>query len=152
MLRPSRRGQIAMYISRLQSKPIHGRKMADRVASMAVFDELWLRGSPRREIQLEWIAPSCFFVRFEYVRFRIAGLEIVPTGSGFAHCDSREGSARAVKICAVFRTRDDVARATARYPVNQISRREQNARWNDHGAQLDRGEHHFPQRSHVAEH
>ena len=51
VLRPARRRDVEVHVTRLQPDPVHRREMPDRVADMRVLDELWLRGRPGCEVQ-----------------------------------------------------------------------------------------------------
>src|SRR5215469_783888 len=126
--------------------------MADRIAGVGVLDKLGFRGGTGSEIQLKWIARSRFNLGFERARFRVASVVAVPARSRSFHDDSRERSTHAFKFCGGFCRGDDVTYAPAGYPISRVGGCQETARGNDHSAELNGGEHRFPQGLYVAEH
>ena len=119
---------------------------------MGVRDQLRLRGGTRGEVEEQRIARVRRGVR-GVLRRRGAGLlEARPGRAVAADHDAAVVAGERVELAGVRRADDDVADAAALEAVPQVVGGEERGGRDDHRAELHAGEHHLPQRRHVAEH
>ena len=153
VLGPSRRRNVHVNVARAQSQPVHRRQVADWVALVRVQHQLGLGGRARGEVEQHGIGGEGRGVG--HVRGRGAGgvAEWPPAGGRVAaHRDARVTAGQRFELDRLGAGRDHVPHLAALHAVAQVFGRQQHRGRNQHRAELDRREHHLPQRQLVAQH
>ena len=151
MLRPPRRAQIQVYVPGLQSQPVHGREMPDRVADVRVRDQFRARGRARGEIQQQQLVGTG--ARRRKARRRSRGVrKRDPPRDLSADGDAQRRPRQARESRAERCLGDDRLDASALETIAQIPTLQQRGRRNHHHAQTDRRQHRLPQRHAVRQH
>ena len=152
VLGPARRGDVEMHVAGAQSQHEDRGEMADRITAMGMQHELGLGRRARREIEQHRIVGLRRPVRREFGRV-IQQLGIrMPAGRGVSDGDACQALVEALELRRFTGGGHHMARPSTLEAVGEIDRREQGGRGNDDGAQLHGGQHHFPERRHVAQH
>ena len=152
MLGPAGRRNIEMDVAGFQPDPVDGRQMADRIALVAVQHEFWRRRGARREIKQHRIVRPRLAVGRELRGCLVGFLVSHPARHGAADGDPRIVARQVGEFGGDVGTGDDVADAAAGKAIGEIVAGEQHGRRHDHGAELHRRQHAFPQRHDIAEH
>ena len=152
VLGPAGRGDVEMDVAGPQAQPVHGREMADRIALVAVQDQLRLAGGAGGEIEQQRIGRPGLAVRHECGRRRIGVLVVLPARRRAADDDPRVVAGEVVELGGIRGAGDHVAHPAAGEAVEQVVAGQQRGRRHDHRAELHRRQHRLPQRHDVAQH
>ena len=126
--------------------------MPDRVALMAVQNELRRRGRAGGEIEKERIVGARLPIRRELCRRLVAFFIGEPARHVLADGDAGIVARQILEFGGGIGGSNHMADAAARETVGKIVASEQYRRRHDHRAELHRRQHGFPQRRHIAEH
>ncbi len=141
-----------MHVAGLEAKPVHGRQMADRIARMAVDDELRARRRARGEIEQHRVVGPRRTVGLEAcVRTHERG-ERPPAFGRNADRDADHLLLNPGELLGVGPVRDQELRLAALEPVGDVGGRELRHRRDQHEAELHRRQHRHPQLRRRAEH
>ncbi len=152
MLRPARRTDVPMHVTGLQSEPVHGRQMPDRIALLAVQHQLGFRGRAGGEIEQLRVGCQGRTVGHELVRPLVSLFELLPAGNCATDGDARVVAGQAAELVGVRMADHHMPHLAAVEAVAQVIGGEQRGGRRQHRAELDRRQHRIPQRDLVAEH
>jgi hypothetical protein len=152
VLCPARRRDVEVDVAGLHAEPVHRRQMPDRIALVAVQDELGLGRRAGGEIEQQRIARPGLAVRHELRRRLVGRLPGKPARRRPADDDARVVAWQIGEFSGIVGAGHDMPHTAAREAVVEIIAVQQGRRWNDHGAELHRRQHAFPQRCDIAEH
>ena len=141
-----------MHVALLQPQPVHRREMADRIALVGVLDQLRLGGGAGGEVQQQRCVRRRRPVRREDGGGAVGVLVMHPTGGRLADGDPRVVALDLGELAGIARSCDDVADVAALEAVEQLVVADHRRCRHDDGAELDRRQHHLPERHDVAEH
>ncbi|MNQ49378.1 hypothetical protein D3C85_632880 [compost metagenome] len=152
VLGPAGGGDIQVQVAGLQADPVHGGKVADRVALVAVQHQLGLGGGAGGEVEQQRVAGQGGAIRLELAG-EVEGIAMVdPARHRLADADAGVVAGQAVELLGIGAAGDDVADPSAVEAVAQVFGGEQGGGGDDHGANLEGGQHDLPERHFVAEH
>ncbi len=141
-----------MHVERPKPEAVHGREMADRIARVAVDDELRPRRGARGEIDQHRIVGVGRTVRGEARIDMHERGERPPAVGGGADGDAHGALARAGEFRRVLGVRHDELRPAALDAVGDVRLAKLRGRGDEHEAELDRGEDGHPEFRGRAEH
>jgi hypothetical protein len=139
VLGPAGRRDVEMHVVGLQTEPVHGREMADRIARVRVHHQLRLRRGARGEIEQQRVARPRRRVRLET---RARPQQIAPVAPARRRAADGDARQQAVAAPLEFRRRrrlgDDKAHAAARQALGDVGVGELRRRGNDDQTELHR--------------
>ncbi|KFB72305.1 MAG: hypothetical protein AW09_002513 [Candidatus Accumulibacter phosphatis] len=141
-----------MHVAGLQSEPVHGRQMPDRITLLAVQHQFGFRGRAGGEIEQLRVGRQGRAVGFELARPLVSVFELLPAGDRPTDGDARVVAGQAAELVGVRVADDHMPHLATVETVAQVVGGEQRGGRRQHRAELDRGQHRIPQRYFVAEH
>ena len=151
MLGPAGGRDVEVHIARLQTDPIQGGQVPDRIAAVTVQHQLGPRGGPRGEVEQQRIRGEGRAIRQEVAG--TGGRRIgLPAGHRRPDADAGEAGIQTGATLRVGAAHHQVGDAPALHPILQIGVAEQSGGGHHHGAQLEGAEQRLPQRHLVAQH
>ncbi|MCY1347415.1 hypothetical protein D9M69_335220 [compost metagenome] len=152
VLGPAGGGDVQVQVAGLQADPVHGGKVADRVALVAVQHQLGLGGGAGGEVEQQRIGGQGDAVRLEFAGAGEGVGVVDPARHRLPDADTGVVARQAVELRGIGAAGDDVADPAAVEAVAQVFGGEQGGGGDDHRADLERAQHDLPERHFVAEH
>ena len=141
-----------MRVPGLETQPVHGRQVADRVARMRVHDELCTRGRARGEVEEHRVVGSGRAVGRETRDAAQERIVAPPALRRRADGDALDFLDEPGEFRGVAAVRDEIFGLAAHEPVGDVGRAQLRHRGDEHEAELHRREHCRPQFWTYAEH